>query len=582
MNKRIAALLLAALLPAVSQAWIELGTHYEAATVHTRLGDICDSTRFPLTPGTCTGDAANPDWSAEVQTAFDRWHAETSTFLFTSDPGTGVTTPGDCDSSDPNSTYFLDTICGTAFGGSTLAVANTFFLPGVVSVHSDVIFNTAFIWGAYDDAGSNHPGVIDFRRVAVHEFGHVAGLGHPFHESAIMAPIIQNLINAPQPDDVAGMNAVNGGSFSVAVDDVNGNGSQEILHVRRTSTAQVVAEIRDSSTEEVLYLDNFFESGFHAVDAVLLGDEDASGFRDLAILAIRESDLRPLVRIRNIGGAENTRKVKFSTGPFGSGVAPMFLRDLGDADGDGFADLAVFGVRAIDLRSYVEIRNSDEEQGASRLILMGQFTTPVDVEIITGVGMPPRLAVLMLDWLTGGGYLELRNGFGDQERTRVNLRTQADPIDMAIYQEAGDTKIAYLSQRFSNGQGQIELRSTTGQPGSIVGRLDPRYLPLGITTSGDQDGDGLVDFTVVARRSTDGRITVAAANTDFSNLRVFVMVGGFDSASSYFTLDDSDADGFGEIAVQLSRQSDARVAVHYANIAGPPLSRTMTKVMFTP
>lgn len=588
MKKQIAALLVAGLLPFAAQAWIELGTYYPGASIQVQLGDICDSVRFPLTPGTCAGDAANPDWRVEVQTALDRWHAATAVFQYVSDPATGASTPGTCIAGDPNSTFFLNNACGSAFGGSTLAVALTSFFPGLISLHSDVIFNTAFTWGAYNDAAAGHPGVIDFRRVAVHEFGHVAGLGHPFHQMAIMAPFIQNLINTPQPDDIAGMNAVNGGSFSRVIDDVNGNGTEEILLVRANSLGQIIAEIRDSGTKEVLYLDSFFESGFKALDAVLMIDEDGNGFRDLAVLALRNSDLQPLVRIRNIGGAENTRKVKFSgfVVPFNATTmlnlyVPKFLRDIGDPDGDGTIDFAVVGGTLFgNAAAYVEVRNTAAIQGQRRFFTLNGLTTPVDVKVLSDFGQPTRLAILVLDWNTGSGYVELRNAFGAQNRTRIALHQQATPIAIDVYQEAGDIRIAYLSERQSNGQAQVELRSTTGQPGSGVGRTDTRLQPIGIAAKTDEDGDGRVDFTVVMRRSTDNRTSMLTANTDFSNVRFQVTADGYDAASSVFNLGDSDGDGFAEVAAQLSRLSDGLPAVHYGNIAGPQFAEK-TKVFFT-
>jgi len=51
---------------------------------------------------------------------------------------------------------------------------------------------------------------LDFRRVALHELGHVIGLDHESGPPAIMAPNISNL-DRLQPDDIAGVNALYGG-----------------------------------------------------------------------------------------------------------------------------------------------------------------------------------------------------------------------------------------------------------------------------------------------------------------------------------------------------------------------------------
>ena len=291
MKARIAALLLACLLPGAAGAWVELGSYYLGASATVQLGDICDSARFPLTPGNCSGGAGNPDWSDEIQAALSRWHVATGNFQFIVDPGDGATTPGECSPDDPNSAFFLDDICGlAAFGDTTLAVALTSFFSDGVALHSDVIFNTAFQWGAFDDALTNHGNAIDFRRVAVHEFGHVAGLGHPFNDFAIMAPFIQDTVIAPQPDDIAGMNAIYGASLAFPIPDRNGNSDEEIVHVWRASTGGTRARIVDSATGAVLKDLTYFGNAHQVVDAVLIPDEDGSGAPELAVLAIRESD----------------------------------------------------------------------------------------------------------------------------------------------------------------------------------------------------------------------------------------------------------------------------------------------------
>ena len=62
-----------ALFPLVAVAWLPLSHRYPAATVTMQLGDLCDTARFPATPGSCAGDASNPDWRAEFQVAVDAY-----------------------------------------------------------------------------------------------------------------------------------------------------------------------------------------------------------------------------------------------------------------------------------------------------------------------------------------------------------------------------------------------------------------------------------------------------------------------------------------------------------------------------
>ena len=103
-----------------------------------------------------------------------------------------------------NSVEFSNTVFGDAFGKNVLAVTVT-SRRGNITSESDVVFNSAEQWDSY--RGPRQPGPEDFRRVALHEFGHVLGLDHPDDAgqsvSAIMNSRISN-IETLQSDDVNG------------------------------------------------------------------------------------------------------------------------------------------------------------------------------------------------------------------------------------------------------------------------------------------------------------------------------------------------------------------------------------------
>lgn len=111
-----------------------------------------------------------------------------------------------------NSVEFTDDVCGTAYGGSTLAVTLRRYIPTLLGeadlFEADVVINNSVDYDIYD--GPLFPfgnSAIDFRRVAIHELGHVLGLEHESRERAIMAPSVGD-IDRPTEDDLAGVNAL--------------------------------------------------------------------------------------------------------------------------------------------------------------------------------------------------------------------------------------------------------------------------------------------------------------------------------------------------------------------------------------
>ena len=112
------------------------------------------------------------------------------------------------DGDDENSTFFAGNVYGDKFGTGVLAVTLLSF-RGSVMEESDTIFNAGLLWDSY--RGAFNPSLLDFHRVALHEFGHALGLDHPDqagqHVDAIMNSHISNL-DTLQADDIAGAHAL--------------------------------------------------------------------------------------------------------------------------------------------------------------------------------------------------------------------------------------------------------------------------------------------------------------------------------------------------------------------------------------
>src|SRR6266403_2665620 len=154
----------------------------------------------PFTDGSASFNAVAED-------ALNTWNHYLAHMQFAVDRNSILPPNGD----DANTSVTMsNTIYGDAFGGGVLAVTlveardNHF-------IEADVLFNVNRSWDSY--RGPLQGSVLDFRRVALHEFGHVVGLDHPDQATprqnvvAIMNSTISN-IDSLQTDDLNGGHAI--------------------------------------------------------------------------------------------------------------------------------------------------------------------------------------------------------------------------------------------------------------------------------------------------------------------------------------------------------------------------------------
>lgn len=147
-------------------------------------------------------------FNAIAETALNIWNQNLVHMQFAVDRNSILPPNG----SDGNTSVLMsNTVYGDAFGGNVLAV--TLVTPrGSTFIEADVIFNSAIEWDSYRGV-LNQQGALDFRRVALHEFGHVVGLDHPDQANpkqtvtAIMNSIISN-VDSLQADDINGAKSI--------------------------------------------------------------------------------------------------------------------------------------------------------------------------------------------------------------------------------------------------------------------------------------------------------------------------------------------------------------------------------------
>jgi Matrixin/Thrombospondin type 3 repeat/Bacterial TSP3 repeat len=107
-----------------------------------------------------------------------------------------------------NGVGFSSSICGDAFGQTTLAVTLRYTSNSFLT-QTDIVFNSNDKWNVYSGPYTAWYPISDFRRVAVHELGHSLGLDHEVNVPAIMSPNMDD-DEIPQQDDINGVEAIYG------------------------------------------------------------------------------------------------------------------------------------------------------------------------------------------------------------------------------------------------------------------------------------------------------------------------------------------------------------------------------------
>ena len=150
-------------------------------------------------------------WDSAAADALRAWNGAGARFRFT----WGRYGSGRVSCSEPDGNHdvvWSFSLCPRHSWGRAVAVAFTWYSRATgEALDSDVAFNRNQDWDVYD--GPHRYAAVDFRRVALHEFGHVLGLDHPDDHgqfrNAIMNSTVSDL-DRLQGDDVDGIRALYG------------------------------------------------------------------------------------------------------------------------------------------------------------------------------------------------------------------------------------------------------------------------------------------------------------------------------------------------------------------------------------
>lgn len=392
-----------------------------------------------LPPGGGPFQDGSGSLGASAEDALNIWNQELVHMKFNVDRNSILPPSGnDADTSVSSAS----TVYGDPFPARVLAVTLV-ARRGSTMIETDVIFNSAINYDSY--RGPLQPGVQDFHRVALHEFGHVLGLDHPDEAiprqtvSAIMNSIIGN-IDSLRPDDIAGAQSI----YSNGPPYLTSNPSSNLVNL---STRAFVG------TGENALIGGFIIQGSQPATVVLR----AIG-HSLRAFGLTDPLNDPIMELHNSGGgiiatsddwidssaattiasyhldpANSLESAIFATLNPGSYtvVVRAFDNHDGDLTGVGLVelyDLHTTGGRAGNISTRGQVLTGDN-------ILIGGFIVGGNqAKQVVARGIGPSLAGLGIAGPLGDPTLELRDADGNLIQSNNDW---ADGPDAAAIQAAG-------------------------------------------------------------------------------------------------------------------------------------------------
>jgi len=267
-------------------AYVLEGAKWQYSPVNVRMelsvtaGSLRHPPSFPLLDGSTS-------WEQVCAGAAGVWNAVMGNLQLTTSVSPAIN-PGAEDGI--NEAYFGTSIAGSNLDQNTLGLTIIYFEGGTM-IESDTAFNSTFPWNSYPGPLLSS-GVIDFRRVAIHELGHTIGLDdiNGTNPPAIMDIDVSDIYYLTS-DDIAGaqfLYGAPGSSYPIPTSpvilpfisysgDFNADGNDDILW-RNTQTGEVRIWYMNGST--ILTNDGIATVGLDW-NIVGIADFDGTGFSDI-------------------------------------------------------------------------------------------------------------------------------------------------------------------------------------------------------------------------------------------------------------------------------------------------------------
>jgi len=228
---------------------------------------------------------------------------------------------------------------------------------------ADAATNTEISKFSFYTSGHDPVGMTTLADVSGNGLSEVALLATRNSDNAIVVQVRDAKTGVQPFGDITFLNSGFTPLKLLTLPDIDGNGVEELaVLATRNSDTRAVVEIREGDGSAGFSRLWFLNQNFDVFDAVVGPDTDGNGIPEIAVLADRNSDGRIVVERRNATGTPAaTRRWFFNEGGWSS-EAFVALSDTGDAD--SAPEYAVLAVRNSDNRPAVELKNARDLAGA--------------------------------------------------------------------------------------------------------------------------------------------------------------------------------------------------------------------------
>lgn len=213
------------------------------------------------TPPTTLSDGST-SWNDVAVSALNEWNAQLARSRFTTAPNS---TAAKVEGNRINNVFFDSTVYGEAWGTGVLAVTLT-LRNTRNTTEADVVFNSGRTWDSYRGA-LRRSGSVDFRRVALHEFGHALGLDHPDEAGQSVASIMNSIVSNTeflQADDIEGVKSLYSAASATNAPAISAHPQSANVPVTGSATLNVVA----TGAAPLTYAWRFRANGATASEAI--------------------------------------------------------------------------------------------------------------------------------------------------------------------------------------------------------------------------------------------------------------------------------------------------------------------------